>query len=63
MDLKHWAHWADFLTGKFPVITEDRQIHSLDSNMQSNGMQTRVNGQFEPTFYKRSKIFKNNGSY
>jgi hypothetical protein len=43
---------ADFLTGKFPVITEDRQIQSLDSNMQSNGMQTTVNGQFEPTFYK-----------
>src|SRR6187200_1084222 len=43
---------ADFITGKFPVITEDRQIQSLDSNMQSNGMQTTVNGQFEPTFYK-----------
>jgi hypothetical protein len=25
---------ADFLTGKFPVITEDRQIQTLDSNMQ-----------------------------
>ena len=37
-----------FLTGKFPVITEDSQIQSLDSNMQSNGMQTTVNGQFEP---------------
>ena len=43
---------ADFITGKFPVITEDRQIQSLDSNMQNNGMQTTVNGKFEPTFYK-----------
>jgi len=43
---------ADFLAGRFPVITEDRQIQSLDSNLQSNGMQTTVNGQFEPTFYK-----------
>src|SRR5712691_1952315 len=43
---------ADFLAGMFPVITEDRQIQSLDSNIQSNGMQTTVNGQFEPTFYK-----------
>jgi hypothetical protein len=24
---------ADFLAGKFPVITEDRQIQSLDSNL------------------------------
>src|SRR5215831_4200653 len=25
---------ADFLTGKFPVITEDRQIQTLDSNIR-----------------------------
>jgi hypothetical protein len=29
---------AEFLTGKYPVISEDRQIQTLDSNMQSNGM-------------------------
>jgi hypothetical protein len=43
---------ADFLTGKFPVITEDRQIQTLDSNIQGNGMKTTLDGQFEPTFYK-----------
>ena len=43
---------GDFLAGKFPVITEDRQIQSLDSNLQDAGMKTVLNGQFEPTFYK-----------
>jgi hypothetical protein len=43
---------ADFLTGKFPVITEDRQIQTLDSNIQGNGMKTALEGQFEATFYK-----------
>jgi intergrase/recombinase len=43
---------ADFLTIKFPVITEDRQIQTLDSNIQGNGMKTALDGQFEPTFYK-----------
>jgi hypothetical protein len=43
---------ADFLTGKFPVITEDRQIQTLDYNTQANGMKTVLDGQFEPTFYK-----------
>jgi hypothetical protein len=43
---------ADFLTGKFPVITEDSQIQTLDSNIQGNGMKTTLDGQFEPTFYK-----------
>ena len=40
---------ADFLTDKFPVITEDRQIQTLDSNIQGNGMKTALDGQFEPT--------------
>ncbi|MFZ0223430.1 MAG: hypothetical protein WAM42_17240 [Candidatus Nitrosopolaris sp.] len=47
---------ADFLTDKFPVITEDRQIQTLDSNMQDNGMKTAFNGQFEPTFYKNMDL-------
>jgi len=41
-----------FLSGKFPVITEDRQIQTLDSHVQGNGMKTAVDGQSEPTFYK-----------
>ena len=43
---------GDFLTGKFPVITEDRRIQTLDSNVQGIGMKTVLDGQFKPTFYK-----------
>ena len=43
----------DFILGKFPVITEDRQIQSLNANMQSNGLQTAViDGPFETSFCK-----------
>ena len=42
----------DFLTSKFPPITEDRQIQTMDNNIQSNGLRTVINGPFEPTFYK-----------
>jgi intergrase/recombinase len=43
---------GDFLIAKFPPITEDRQIQTMDSNMQSSGIKTIVNSTFEPTFYK-----------
>jgi hypothetical protein len=44
---------SDFLTTKFPPVTEDRQIQAMDGNTQSNGLKTSVNsGSFEPTFYK-----------
>ncbi|MFL6498543.1 MAG: hypothetical protein ACJ70U_07590 [Nitrososphaera sp.] len=44
---------ADFLTTKFPPLTEDRQIQAMDSNTQSIGLKTLVNGaSFDPTFYK-----------
>src|SRR5215213_4487337 len=44
---------ADFLTTKFPPLTEDRQIQAMDSNTQSFGLKTLVNGaSFDPTFYK-----------
>src|SRR5215469_15988168 len=42
----------DFLTSKFPPITEVRQIQAMDNNIQSNGLNTILNGAFEPTFYK-----------
>jgi intergrase/recombinase len=42
----------DFLISKFPPITEDRQIQSMDNNVQGNGLTTVLNGKFEPTFYK-----------
>src|SRR5215208_1821940 len=43
---------GDFLIAKFPPITDDRQIQTMDSNMQSTGIKTIVNSTFEPTFYK-----------
>src|SRR5215213_1620043 len=48
---------SDFLTTKFPPITEDRQIQAMDSNTQSNGLKTLVNsGSLEPTFYKNVNL-------
>jgi hypothetical protein len=42
---------ADFLTTKFPPLTEDRQIQAMDSNTQSFGLKMLVNGaSFDPTF-------------
>lgn len=47
----------DFILGKFPFITEDRQIQALDSNLQANGLKTAViNGPFEPSFYKDADL-------
>jgi hypothetical protein len=46
----------DFLTGKFPVITEDTQIQTLDSNIQGNGMKTALDGQFEPTILQEYRF-------
>jgi intergrase/recombinase len=44
---------ADFLTTKFPPLTEDRQIQAMESNTQSFGLKTLINGAtFDPTFYK-----------
>jgi hypothetical protein len=48
---------SDFLTTKFPPITEDRQIQAMDSNTQSNGLKTLSNvASFEPTFYKNVNL-------
>jgi intergrase/recombinase len=47
----------DFILGKFPIITEDRQIQSLEANTQANGLKTAiVNGPFEPSFYKDTNL-------
>lgn len=47
----------DFIAGKFPVITEDRQIQAYDSNLQANGLKTAViNGPFDPSFYKNTDL-------
>ena len=37
---------SDFLTTKFPPITEDRQIQAMNSNTQSNGLKTLANTSF-----------------
>lgn len=47
---------SDFLTTKFPSITEDRQIQAIDSNRQSNGLKTLANSSFKPTFYKNVNL-------
>jgi hypothetical protein len=48
---------SDFLTTKFPPITEDRQIQAMDSNTQSSGLKTLVDsGSFEPTFHKNINL-------
>jgi len=41
-----------FTIGKFPVITEDRQIQRLDANnnIQISNQSTIINSSFEPTF-------------
>ncbi len=46
----------DFLTSKFPPITEDRQIQTMDNNIQANGLKTAINGPFEPSFYKYTDL-------
>ncbi len=47
----------DFISAKFPVITEDRQIQAFDVNLQANGLKTAViNGPFEPSFYKETNL-------
>lgn len=47
----------DFIVGKFPVITEDRQIQSLNANLQSNGLQTALpKHSFDPSFYKDTDL-------
>jgi intergrase/recombinase len=42
----------DFLVGRFPPITEDKQIDAFSNNLQSNGTKTVTNSSFDPTFYK-----------
>jgi hypothetical protein len=41
----------DFMTIKFPPITEDRQIQKMGANLQNNGSQTGVSGSFDSSFY------------
>jgi len=48
---------SDFITAKFPMVTEDRQIDAIGDNIQNSGLKTVINGvPFEPTFYKNLDI-------
>ena len=42
----------DFIKGKFPFITEDRQIDNLLSNAQSNGLKSLLEGGTVTIFIK-----------
>lgn len=44
----------DFIKGKFPFITEDRQIDNLLSNSQSNGLKSLLEGGNSHDFYQRA---------
>ena len=43
----------DFIAGKFPQITEDRQIENLVSNTQSNGQKSVLEGGYNRDMYER----------
>ena len=42
----------DFIKGKFPQITEDRQIENLINNTQSNGLKSILEGGNNREFYE-----------
>jgi len=47
----------DFIVGKFPVITEDRQIQAFSGNLQANGLLTAVaNPPIDQSFYKDTNL-------
>ena len=43
----------DFIKGKFPQITEDRQIDNLITNTQSNCLKSVLAGDNNRGFYER----------
>jgi intergrase/recombinase len=46
----------EFIAGKFPQITEDRQIDNLISNTQSNGQKSVLEGGYNRDFYERADL-------
>jgi hypothetical protein len=46
----------DFIKGKFPQITEDRQIENLINNTQSNGLKSFLEGGTSRDFYKKADL-------
>lgn len=45
----------EFIKGKFPFITEDRQIDNLLSNSQSNGLKSLLEGGNSHDFLSKSR--------
>jgi hypothetical protein len=46
----------DFIKGKFPQITEDRQIDNLITNTQSNCLKSVLAGDNNRDFYERADV-------
>ena len=46
----------DFIRGKFPQITEDRQIDNLIDNTQSNGLKSVFEGGINRDFYEHADL-------
>jgi intergrase/recombinase len=46
----------DFIKGKFPQITEDRQIENLINNTQSNGLKSILEGGNNREFYEKADL-------
>ena len=46
----------DFIRGKFPQITEERQIDNLIDNTQSNGLKSVLEGGINREFYERADL-------
>jgi intergrase/recombinase len=44
----------EFISGKFPIITEDRQIDNLTTNSQANGLKSLLEGGNSHDFYQRA---------
>jgi hypothetical protein len=44
---------GDFIVGKFPQVTEDKQIDTLIRNNQGNGLNTLLEGIHDRDFYER----------
>jgi intergrase/recombinase len=47
---------GDFIVGKFPQITEDRQIDTLIRNNQSNNINTLLEGMHNRDFYEKADL-------
>jgi intergrase/recombinase len=45
-----------FIAGKFPQVTEDRQIDNLVSNTQANGQKSSLEGRYDRDFYVRADL-------